>query len=256
MTSRDLAKQAAYAAGKILRRRVSSSFHVGTKTSAVDLVTEVDEAAEAAVRQILEAGMPGVPILGEEQGGAFEAATRWIVDPLDGTVNFVHGFPWYSVSIALEVEGQVEVGVVYDPVRDALYEAERGEGAWLGERRLSVTSTSSLGEALVATGFPYDRQHQEPGYLAVVERVLKRVRGIRRLGSSALDLAMVAAGHLDAYWESGLKCWDVAAGVLLVEEAGGKVTALDGTALRLMEPAPLATNGRLHASLQDTLVED
>jgi len=255
MSSRDLARQAAYAAGEILRRRVSSSFQIGTKTSAVDLVTEVDEAAEAAVRQILEAGMPGVPILGEEQGGAFEAATRWIVDPLDGTVNYVHGFPWYSVSIALEVDGQVEVGVVYDPIRDALYEAKRGEGAWLGERRLSVTSTPSLGDALVATGFPYDRQHQEPGYLAVVERVLKRVRGIRRLGSSALDLAMVAAGHLDAYWESGLKCWDVAAGVLLVEEAGGRVTALDGTSLRLMEPAPLATNGRIHAELMGTLVE-
>lgn len=250
MSERALAKEAAHAAGAILRARVSSTFEVDTKTSSVDLVTEIDEAAEAAVRSVLEAGTPGVPVLGEEGGGAYEVATRWIVDPLDGTVNFVHGFPWYCVSIGLEVDGVMEVGVVYDPVRDALYEAQRGQGAWLGERRLTVTTTSRLGDALVATGFPYDRQDRAPGYLREVESVLKRVRGIRRLGASALDLAMVAAGHLDAYWERGLKCWDVAAGRLLVEEAGGRVTALDGAPLVLMEPMPLATNGHLHEALQ------
>ena len=255
MTHRKLAVQAARAAGQILTDGIESSFRVRSKTSTVDLVTEVDEAAEAAVRRVLEAGMPGVPVLGEEGGGAWEAATRWIVDPLDGTVNFVHGFPWYSVSIALEVDGQIEVGVVYDAVRDVVYEAERGHGAWQGDRRLSVTSTRELGNALVATGFPYDRQDKAPGYLRVVETVLQRVRGIRRLGSSALDLAMVATGHLDAYWESGLKCWDVAAGVLLVEEAGGRVTALDGNALNLMEPAPLATNGWLHEDLRQIIDE-
>jgi myo-inositol-1(or 4)-monophosphatase len=219
----------------------------------VDLVTEVDLACEQAIVDVLKRHTPHVPVLAEERGGASNRKTRWLVDPLDGTTNFVHGFPMYCTSIALEVDGEVVVGVVADPLRDRVYKARKGGGAFLDERRLAVSSCTSLDRALVGTGFAYDRQQEASFYLSYVEKVLQRAQGIRRAGSAAMDLVMVACGALDAYWEFNLHPWDVAAGQLLVTEAGGSVTAHDGGDLERDRPNPLATNGALHPVMLATL---
>ena len=249
MRPQDLAVQAARAAGDILRDRRLGSRQVRSKGPGVDLVTQYDEACEAAIRDVLTRGMPGVAVLGEEGGGGANDAERWVVDPLDGTNNFVHGIPWYSVSVALEVSGRVEVGVVYDPIRDVAYEATRGEGAWCRGQPLQVGSQTNLSEAMVATGFPTDRRERPERYMQVLQRVLPRVRGVRRMGSAALDLALVASGQMDAFWEEDLARWDVAAGVVLVEEAGGVVSQLSGGPVQLASPAPVAGNAVLHDQL-------
>lgn len=218
---------------------------------AVDLVTEVDVACEEAVRQALERATPGVPVLAEEGGGAWQAATRWVVDPLDGTVNFVHGFPCYCLAIAFEDEGRVTASVTYDLVHDRLYRASRGGGAWLDDRRLQVSDCAVLDHALLASGFAYDRRERAAQYLRFVQRALERAQGFRRCGSAAMDLVMTARGQLDGYWEFNLKPWDAAAGWLLVEEAGGRVTAVDGAPLDLGRRAVhlMATNARIHDEL-------
>lgn len=226
---------------------------------AVDLVTEVDVACEEAIRRTLERATPGVPVLAEEGGGAWSGATRWIVDPVDGTTNFVHGFPFYCVSIGLEDGGRIVAGVVYDLVRDRLYRASRGGGAWLDDRRLQVSTCADLDRALVASGFAYDRRERAALYLRFVQRMLERSQGFRRTGSAAMDLTLVATGQLDGYWEFNLKPWDVAAGWLLVEEAGGRVTDVAGGPVDLARPHALATNGRIHdqmlAAFADLLPE-
>jgi len=255
MKPQQLAIEAARAAGRILRDRPLGSRNVRSKGPGVDLVTQYDEACEEAIRAVLERGMPGVAVLGEEGGGGAEDAVRWVVDPLDGTNNFVHGIPWYGVSIALEVSGRIDVGVVFDPIRDAAYAATRGEGAWCDGQRLMVSAETSLSEAMVATGFPTDRRERAKRYTQVLERVLPRVRGLRRMGSAALDLAMVAAGQMDAFWEEDLARWDVAAGVLLVEEAGGCISQVGGGPIDLGAPAPVAGNPALHDELAALLNE-
>ena len=252
MTERAIAEQAARAAGAVLAAHGTPERvrHKG----AVDLVTEVDLACERAVREVLARHTPEVPVLGEE-GEAVDAATRWVVDPLDGTTNFVHGFPFYAVSVALEVDGESRVGVVLDGVRGRLYSAERGTGAWCDGARLRVSETRGLGQALVGTGFPYDRQ--QPGraafYTRRVTAVLGRAQGVRRAGAAALDLAMLASGALDAFWEFDLHRWDVAAGRLLVTEAGGRFTGHDGGEPDADRPSPLASNGWLHEAMQSVL---
>ncbi len=252
MTEVDVAVQAALAAGQLLQRpgRPTDVRHKG----AVDLVTEVDLACERAIRAVLAQHTPDIPVLGEEGGGAAEATTRWVVDPIDGTTNFVHGFPYFAVSIALEVDGRSMVGVVHDPTRHCTYRATRGGGAWVDDTRLRVSETDRLDEALVATGFGYDRRERAEFYLSRVRRVLQRSQGIRRAGAASLDLAHVAAGGLDAYWEFGLARWDVAAGALLVHEAGGRYTAIPGFELG-DRPNPLATNARLHEALAEVLAD-
>lgn len=253
MTLLAVATEAAHAAGAILRRAYAARPGPVERKGAVDLVTETDRACERAVRQVLGRHTPDIPILGEEEGGAVTAATRWVVDPLDGTTNFVHGFPWFAVSIALEVDGHPEVGVVLDPLRDRAFTAQRGRGAHANGERLRVSTTATLNDALIASGFPYDRRERADFYLARVRAVLLQCQGIRRAGAAALDLALVAAGQLDGYWESGLQPWDVAAGRLLVTEAGGRVTALDGGPLDRDRPNPLATNGAVHEALRELL---
>jgi myo-inositol-1(or 4)-monophosphatase len=241
----ELAARAAREAGALLRQRPAAVSHKG----AVDLVTQIDLASEETLRAIFARETPEIPVLAEEGGGADGARTRWIIDPLDGTTNFVHGFPFYCVSIGLEVEGELEVGVIYDPVRDRCYQARRGGGAFVNDERLSVSAAETLGASLVASGFAYDRRERPDDYLAFVRAFLVAARGFRRCGSAAMDLAMVASGQLDGYWEFNLNAWDVAAGALLVREAGGRCTDVLGGPLTLSAPRVLASNGRIHDAM-------
>lgn len=239
-----LAERAARAAAAVLAERPTEVTHKGE----IDLVTDVDRRAEDAIGVVLRAAMPDVPIAGEERG-ARAAPTRWVVDPLDGTTNFVHGFPWYACSIALEVDGRSVVGVVLEVVRDRLFRASRGAGAHVDGHQLAVSRTDRLSQALVGTGFPYDRAARAEALLVPVRAVLERTRGVRRTGAASLDLAYVAAGALDAFFEHDLADWDVAAGALLVEEAGGRVSGHDGRAPAGQPRSPLASNGLLHDAM-------
>ena len=246
--ARSVAEAAARAGGAVVRAALDGPAQVRNK-GAVDLVTEVDLASEAAILRLLQDRMPGVPVLAEEGGGASTGATRWVVDPLDGTTNFVHGFPSFGVSVALQHEGQVVAGCVYDPVRDQAYSAGRGLGATCEGRPLRVSATHSLDRALLLTGFAYDRRERADFYLRFVKAFLEQSQGLRRAGSAAIDLCHVAAGRADGFWEFGLNVWDVAAGVLLVEEAGGQVTDMLGGPLDLDKPRLLATNGGVHGAM-------
>ncbi|MDR9391060.1 MAG: inositol monophosphatase family protein [Trueperaceae bacterium] len=251
--ARDVAIHAAEEAARIQRAALGGDLEIATKSSETDLVTRVDTACEARIRTILGEAYPGHAVLGEEEGatGATDAP-RWIIDPLDGTLNYAHGFPFYCVSIALEVDGEVQVGVVLDTPRDVLYEAVRGEGARADGRPLAVSEETEPIRAMLATGFPYLPSGQHAN-LDVFARVLPQVRAVRRPGAAALDLCMVAAGHLDGFWEMKLNAWDVAAGLLIVREAGGTVTAGDGGPYDLHDPVVVASNGAIHARLVDLL---
>lgn len=221
----------------------------------VDPVTETDQAAETAIRQLLGADRPSDLILGEEEGGAdWRGGRVWILDPLDGTVNFIHGVPHVAVSVALWEDGVPVVGVVHDVGRDEVFAAARNRGATLDGHAIRVTDTIDLGSGLVATGFPYDRRSHADELATTMGRVLGKVQGIRRLGSAALDLCWVAAGRFDAYWEYRLQPWDTAAGQLIVEEAGGRVTDLTGTPYRPDAAGILASNGHLHDPLRTVIV--
>jgi myo-inositol-1(or 4)-monophosphatase len=248
----DVAVQAAEAGGAIIAAHSGGFRRFDRKSGVNDLVTDVDRASEAAIRAVLARHTPDVPILGEEGGGKM-LATCWIVDPVDGTTNFVHGFPMYAVSIGLMVDGVREVGVVFDVPRNHRYVAERGRGATRDGERLAVSAVDRLSEALCLTGFPYDRKDRAAFYLSYVQKALERTQGIRRTGSAALDLCQVAAGSCDVYWELSLGPWDVAAGALLVEEAGGKVTDFGGGLLDPGAPRPLATNRLLHDAALEML---
>jgi myo-inositol-1(or 4)-monophosphatase len=240
VTEEDVAIEAARAAGLLLRDRPTSVQHKGP----IDLVTERDLACEVAIREVLARHLPDIPVMGEEQGGT-EAPTRWVVDPLDGTTNFVHDFPFYAVSIGLEVDGEPAVGVVLDAVRGTVYRATRGRGAFADDVPIRVSDVRTLDQALCGTGFAYDRRTRASFYLRFVEVFLERTQGIRRAGAASLDLAMVASGRLDLFWEFGLRPWDVAAATVLILEAGGRVSPIPGYDAR--DPAcPIATNPWLH----------
>ena len=201
-----------------------------SKKGAIDLVTEVDVAVERMIRELIAERHPGHDVLAEELGGP-ETRTSpycWICDPIDGTTNFAHGVPIFCSTIALEVDGQLEVGAIYDPTRDELYTAERGRGAYLNGAPIHVSTAGSLIDSLLVTGFPYTVQQKLEELVGLFAVFLSRSRAVRRLGSAALDICYVAAGRMDGFWEQGLNAWDIAAGVLLVQEAGGTVTDLDG----------------------------
>lgn len=259
MTARalaEIASRAVEAAAAVLRDTWHAPRRIRHK-SEVDLVTDADLAAEAAALAVIRDACPDDAIVTEESGHLDGSSPRrWIVDPLDGTTNFAHGHPHLAVSVAVEVDGEIVAGAVGDPFRRELFRAARGDGAWLNGARLAVSSVGSLDEALVATGFPYDRREAPARYLAFVERVLRACQGIRRAGSAALDLAWLAAGRVDAFWEWKLGPWDVAAGRLLVTEAGGIVTAADGSPHMLAGPSTVASNGLVHADLLRTLAWD
>ncbi len=223
--------------------------------SAVDPVTQVDRDAETAIREVIASHFPDDGILGEEEGGGdWRQGRMWIVDPLDGTVNYVHRVPHVAVSVALWDQGRPLVGVIIDVARNDEFVAIAGQGATRNGEPLHVSETATLDQSLVCTGFPYDRREHAAAYLEVVEEVLRSSQGTRRLGAAALDLAWVAAGLYDAYWEHGgrhgIKPWDVAAGMLLVTEAGGTYTDESGEPYRLEARAHVASNGKVHDELR------
>jgi myo-inositol-1(or 4)-monophosphatase len=241
--------------------RLREFFSKGVETEYkgdVDLVTVADRTSEKLIRERLAAAFPEHGVYGEEgTRDRLDAEYRWYVDPLDGTTNFAHGLPHFCVSLGLEKrdpglnanqDGTLVAAVIYDPMRDELYTAERGRGARLNGRTIRVASTPDLAESLVATGFPSRKRHQSPNVYFYQEFTL-RSHGVRRGGSAALDLAYVAAGRLEAFWEFNLNPWDTAAGILLVEEAGGLVTGFSGSPFRLDSREILASNRRIHAEL-------
>lgn len=245
-----IAVRAARSAGKVLLRyyeRVDPA-QIQSK-SRNDFVSEVDRAAEAAIVQELRARFPHHAILAEEGGAQGQGEHQWIVDPLDGTTNYLHGFPQFAISIALRHRGQLECGVVYDPLREELFTAARGQGAQLNERRLRVATRPSLEGALIGTGFPFRDQGHIDAYLAMLKAMTLATAGIRRPGSAALDLAYVAAGRTDGFWELGLSPWDFAAGALLIGEAGGTVSDLAGGGRYFETGNLVAGNIRVHQAM-------
>lgn len=243
-----VAIHAAEEAARIQREHLGGDLDIATKSSVTDLVTQVDRACETRIRDILRSAFPDHAVLGEEQGQQGDARHRWIVDPVDGTMNFAHGFPYFCVSIALEADGETVVGVVLDTPRDVLYQAVRGRGASANGRPIQVSAETEPIQAMLASAFVYHPSRHDRA-LALLGRMLPAMRAVRRTGSSALDLCQVASGTVDAFAGLNLKPWDVAAGLLILEEAGGTVTAADGTPYRVGEEAILASNGHLHNSL-------
>lgn len=248
--------EAALAAGRLQRSRFGSTVAINLK-GAKNLVTEVDLASEKLITDILLASYPGHGILAEEgeypQG---DGQHIWVIDPLDGTTNYAHGYPWFCVSIALMAGGELVAGVIHNPMTDELFTAVAGAGAFRNGCRLSVSDRQPLSSALLATGFPYDCASAQENNFAAFIRFQKAARGIRRAGAAALDLAYLAAGRLDGFWEVKLKPWDVAAGTLLVREAGGRVTAFDGSDYDVTNHRILASNGLIHPEMISLLAEE
>jgi myo-inositol-1(or 4)-monophosphatase len=251
----EVAIEAARAAGEVLRGSFGQRHSVRYKGE-VDLVTEADESAERTIKEILRDSFPTYGVLAEESGWlAGEGSGRWIVDPLDGTTNYAHGLPFFAVSIALERANEVVLGVVHDPIREETYVAERGSGASLNGELLRVSDTAELRRALLVTGFPHDRR-EIPDAVELFGRFAMLTQSMRRLGSAALDLCYVAAGRLDAFYERGNQAWDIAAGILLVEEAGGTATDYRGGILSLDGQEIVASNGALHPAMVDVTARD
>ena len=216
-----------------------------------EFVSTADLKAERALKNELTRARPGYGLLFEEGGetAGNDPHHRWIVDPLDGTTNFLHGIPHFAISIGLERDGEIIAGVVYEPTRDEMFWAEKGIGAYLNDRRLRVSARRQLGEALIGTGLPFIGRGDHPAFLATLAAVMGATSGVRRLGAAALDLAYVAAGRYDGFWEFGLSPWDLAAGLLLVREAGGFVSDLAGGQTMMQSGDVLAANDRLHLPL-------
>lgn len=249
-----IAAQAAREAGILIAKFAGRPSSVSTKRSANDLVTEVDRASERMIHRILHRAFPTFGFLGEEHGQRREASVhRWIVDPVDGTINFVHGMPFFGISIGLEHKGSLVAGVIYDPMRQHLFMGTRGHGAFLNGRRLRVSRHRTLGESLLSTGFSSKFRTTPQPYLRWFQTLEARTHAVRRLGSTALCLAYVAAGWLDGFYERDLWPWDIAAGLLLVEEAGGRVSNFSGKPVTLTECRVVASNGRIHEAMLQAL---
>jgi myo-inositol-1(or 4)-monophosphatase len=250
----EFAMDLARAAGQVIRENYETVHEVGRKRTVIELVTEVDHAAEQLIVAAIRERYPDHAILAEE-GRSLEQVSDylWVVDPLDGTVNYAHGFPIFAVSIAVRRKGETIIGVVYDPLRDELFAAERGAGTFLNGQPRRVSATERLQDALLATGFPYDRATRPDNNVAEFTRLITRVQGIRRAGAASLDMAYLAVGRLDGYWEQHLSPWDWAAGALLVEEAGGIVTDFEGRPWTLEKVQIVASNGKIHEELVGAL---
>lgn len=250
----NFATQTARDAGRLLVDRLGRAIQISKKGD-IDLVTEADLAAERLIIERIRSYYPRHAILAEESGPSESAISlpgrsewKWIVDPLDGTTNYAHGYPCFCVSIALEREGRLEIGVVYDPTRDEMFAAERGAGATLNDRPIHVSSVQELNQGMLCTGFPYDVRERRD-FARYFTQFTMKAQAVRRDGSAALDLAYVACGRFDGFWEDGLNPWDVAAGVVLIEEARGQVTDFTGGPLDIYTPKVVATNGLLHEQM-------
>ena len=255
----NIAVRAARKAGTVINR---ASFDVDSlrteRKQHNDFVTEVDRAAEAAIIEVIKTAYPDHAILAEESGQSWadgETASEnvWVIDPLDGTTNFAHGLPIFCASLAVEIDGTTEVAAVYDPCRRELFTAERGGGAFLNGAPLHVSAVPTLLDALLVTGFPYDVHTSADEIVGLFDAFVRRAQAVRRLGSAALDLCYVAAGRMDGFWEQRLKPWDVAAGALIVEEAGGQATGIDGSAFNSRAGHVVASNGAIHAEMAATI---
>jgi myo-inositol-1(or 4)-monophosphatase len=253
----ELAIRLAREAGALQKKRYGTALRIATKSASVDLVTEVDEACEALIVGAIEAERPGDAILAEEGSGTDHpgAAWRWVVDPLDGTTNYAHSYPRFCVSIGIEYQGEPAIGVVFDPLLDELYTAVRGGGALLNGSPIKVSSETELTRSLLATGFAYDRRKSEQDNLVQFATFLKAARALRRDGSAALDLCYVAAGRFEGFWEFKLAPWDVAAGGLIVREAGGRVSDADGGESWRSGTMVVASNHAIHEDMLRVLRE-
>ena len=247
--------RAALRAGEIIASLYDQPHTIRYKGT-IDLVTEADLASEKAIIEMLGRDFPAVTVMAEESTSAATACPAgpvWIIDPLDGTTNFAHGFPYFGVSIAYAVNGRTEAGVIYCPVQDELFCAIRGKGAWLNGETIAVSGIDRLQQALVATGFPYDIDNTLSQVIQTLTNVLPRVQDLRRAGAAALDLAYLACGRLDGFWEMDLQPWDTAAGGLLVEEAGGRLSNFSGGGFSPFYPEIVAANRNIHAQLLELL---
>lgn len=256
----NFAIQTARDAGSLLAERLGR-VRISNKGD-IDLVTEADLAAEKLIIDRIQSHYPRHAILAEESGASAgvdssrlagaSADWKWIIDPLDGTTNYAHGYPCFCVSIAAEHKGKLELGVIYDPMRDELFSVERGQGSALNGRRINVSQTEDLNRAMLCTGFPYDvRERSE--FARHFTSFIMSAQAVRRDGTAALDLAYVACGRFDGFWEEGLRPWDVAAGVLMIEEAGGRVSRYDGLPFEIYTPPVVASNGQLHEAMMKVL---
>ena len=250
---KECAVEIAREAGMFLKNKLNSEHTIDYKGE-INLVTEVDKISEGMITSKIASLFPDHDILAEE----FTYTTRgsdftWIIDPLDGTTNYAHGYPFFCVSIALERLDNIIVGIVYDPMLDEMFVAEKGKGAFLNDRAIHVSNTNRVIKSLLATGFPYDIREDSHNNLNYFNEMILKAQAIRRAGSAALDLAYVAAGRFDGFWELKLNPWDIAAGWLLVEEAGGIVTDMQGKDYYLESPSILASNGRIHKEMMDVL---
>jgi myo-inositol-1(or 4)-monophosphatase len=245
----NVAIEAAKEAGKFLKHNLGKVKEITVKSGQEkNLVTEIDKKSEELVVSIIRKHFPGHDILAEESGSEHgkQSEYRWIIDPLDGTTNFTHGLPIFCVSIGLERKGEVIAGVIYDPNLDELFSAEKGRGAFLNGRRLRVSQTPSLKQSLLVTGFPYNVSENPDNCLEHFVNFVIGCQGVRRMGSAAIDLAYVAAGRYDGFWEVHLNAWDMAAGVILIREAGGKITGFDGDEINIYGKKVVASNGLIH----------
>jgi len=251
-----VAAEAVLRAGAIQKERYGHEVRIDYKGE-INLVTEVDHACEAAILQILRSRFPDHDVVTEETALARHGSPYvWYVDPLDGTTNFAHGYPCFCSSVGVARDGVVVAGAIYEPLKNELFTTERGAGAHVNGRPLKVSGASELLKSLLMTGFPYDLREDVPGKLRLFNRLMGEARAIRRDGSAAVDLAYLAAGRLDGFWEEKLHSWDMAAGVLMVEEAGGRVSRFDGTPVGLVEDEIVATNGRIHEAMLALLRPD
>lgn len=252
----EIATEAALAAGAVLQGYFGKLNAIVEKGRPGDLVTEADKASEAAILNVLARHLPSHAILAEESGKLGNTASEylWVIDPLDGTTNYAHEYPFFAVSIGLLIAGVPQVGVIFDPFHNELFRAAIGLGATRNRRPIQVSQTAELSKSLLVTGFAYDRRETTDNNYAEFCHLTDLTQGVRRSGSAALDLAHVACGRVDGYWERGIAPWDIAAGVVLLEEAGGKVSAYDGSPLSIESGRILATNGHIHAALSQELL--
>jgi len=250
-----VAKEAALEAGQMLLSHLRTNFQI-SKKGRINLVTEMDLKAEKLIVDRIRLDFPDHEILAEERGTQTGSGPcKWIIDPLDGTTNYAHGYQFFCVSIAVELEGQLAVGVVYDPVTKEFFSARKDAGATLNGQPIQVSTEDVLVDSLLSTGFSY-RKTEIQRNLELFDRIIFQCRAIRRDGSAALDLCYVACGRFDGFWELSLNCWDVAAGRLIVEEAGGCVTAFDGSPCTIYERELLASNGQIHSAMVEQLTAD